>query len=315
MTFKPFPLLVSGLAFMIFFASCKKEIINNEVPVAEAGDSQTIQITEDASSTKTTLTGIGTDADGSVVGYIWSQVSGPNGSQIVNPGSSTTEVRGLVTGKYLFQLMVVDNDGATGVDTVGVTVKGPNMVTLLLQPAKNPNEVTIWGNNSGAEQSDPNAVELGAVAWTAGDQVGMRSAFAFDFSSIPSNAKITSALLTLYSNHNPLNGDHINANSGTNNSMYIQRNTTAWTAQTVKWTNQPSTTTTNQVSIPHTSQSFLDLVDVDVKKLVEDMLTNGNYGFNIRLQNEAIYNSRIFYSSKSSVTQKFPKLVIVYTTN
>lgn len=294
----------------------KEEIVNNKVPVAEAGESQTIVMNEGASSITATLTGAGADADGSVVAFIWSQVSGPNDSKITNEGAPSTEVKELIAGTYIFQLMVVDNEGAVGIDTTSIIVKGPLFVTLSLQPAKNPNETTIWGNSTGLEQSYPDAHELGAVSWTSGGiEMGMRSAFTFDFSSIPANAKITSAKLTLYSHRNPLNGDHVHANSGSNNSMYIQRNVTSWIANTVKWVNQPATTTENQVSIPHTTESFLDLIDIDVKKLVEDMLANGNYGFNIRLQNETIYNSRIFYSSKWTDAQKHPKLVIVYTTN
>lgn len=312
-TLLPLILLITSLSL----TNCTKEkIVNNKVPVAEAGISQTIQLSEETSTTKATLTGTGVDADGSVVAYIWSQIAGPNDSKIVNEGAASTEVKELISGTYIFQLMVVDNEGATGVDTTSIIVKGPTSVTLSLQPAKNPNETTIWGNTTGLEQSYPDAPELGAVSWTSGGiEMGMRSAFTFDFSSIPSNAKITSAKLTLYSNRNPLNGDHVNANSGYNNAIFIQRNTTAWTANTVKWINQPSTTTTNQVSIPHTTQSFVDLIDIDVKKLVEDMLSTNNYGFNIRLQNETIYNSRIFYSSKWTDAQKHPKLVIVYSTN
>lgn len=317
MTLKFSHVLSILLIGIILFSGCKKEeIINNKVPVVEAGESQSVQISGEASTTNVNLNGIGADADGSVVAYLWSQLAGPNASEIVNPAAANTEVRGLITGTYTFQLMVVDNDGATGVDTMSVIIKGPTYVTLSLQPAKNPNETTIWGNTTGLEQSYPDAIELGAVSWTSGGiQIGMRSAFTFDFSGIPANAKITSAKLTLYSHGTPLNGDHVNANSGPNNAMYIQRNITAWTANAVKWINQPGTTTTNQVSIPHTTQPFLDLIDVDVKTLVEDMLASNNYGFNIRLQNETIYNSRIFYSSKWTDAQKHPKLVIIYSTN
>lgn len=300
----------------MLFSNCTKEnIVNNKVPIAEAGESQTINIEEKEATA--ILTGVGADSDGQVVAYEWSQISGPNPSIIVNEGASTTEVRQLTVGIYVFQLMVVDNDGATGVDTVSVTVKGPVEVTLSLQPSKNPNETVIWGNTTGLDQSGPNVGEIGAVSWTSGGiEIGMRTAITFDFSAIPATATIISAKLSLYSNLNPLNGDHVHANSGPDNSMYIQRNTTAWAASTAKWINQPSITTNNQVSIPHTTESFLDLLDIDVKKLVEDMVANGNDGFNIRLQNETIYNSRIFYSSKfNGNAQKLPKLVIVYSTN
>jgi hypothetical protein len=81
----------------------------------------------------------------------------------------------------------------------------------------------------------------------------------------------------------------------------------------VTWQNQPSTSTTSQVSIPSTTQSRLDLVDLDVTNLVRDMRQYGNYGFMLKLQNETIYTSRIFCSSKHSDASKHPKLVVVYS--
>lgn len=94
--------------------------------------------------------------------------------------------------------------------------------------------------------------------------------------------------------------------------MYIRRISTAWTAAGSTWANQPATTNLNQVSIPHTNQSLLDLVNIDVKNLVENMRTSGDNGFMISLQNETPYNSRIFCSSTYPDAAKHPKLVIVY---
>src|SRR5260221_13752149 len=119
--------------------------------------------------------------------------------------------------------------------------------------------------------------------------------------------------LSLYSHPNPSNGDHVNANSGPDNSMFISRITANWSAATLNWNNQPSVSTTDQVSISHTSQSFLDMVDIDVKNMVAPMASTNSYGFMIRLQNEVIYNSRIFCSSKYAAdATKHPKLVITY---
>ena len=59
---------------------------------------------------------------------------------------------------------------------------------------------------------------------------------------------------------------------------------------TVTWQTQPTTTTTDQILIPHTDQPFLDLTDLDVKSLIDAMRTNGNYGFMLTLQSETIYS-------------------------
>ena len=296
------------LSLVITISSCKKEEVN-KVPVANAGNAQTIQ----APAESVTLTGTGTDADGQITGYLWSQITGPNNATIVHPGSASTLVKGLISGSYLFQLMVVDNEGATGLDTVSVRVLPAVIKTLNLQPANNPTEVHVLGG-SNQDHGHAGAPELGASGWTwGGTPVTVRGFFKFDLSSIPANATIHSAKLSLYSNPTPVNGDQVNANSGSNNAMWIQRIVAPWVASTTKWSNQPATTTTAQINIPHTNQSFLDLVDVDVTDMVKAMVNNNaNYGFMIRLQTESYYNSRIFGSSFYSNASKHPKIVVQY---
>lgn len=300
---------------ILLLASCQKEeYLNNKVPIAEAGESQTVRVKDEYATAK--LKGSGKDLDGTVVAYLWSQVSGPGNARIVNEGADSTDVTRLKVGKYLFQLMVVDNDGATGVDTVSIIVDGPLAATLEQKPNKNPNEVHIYGNSS-YNGSGPGTPEIGAVSWTDGSTIAMRGAFKFDLSSIPSGATITSAYLSLYSNPTPLNGHHpneIRANYGTDNSMLIQKVTEDWTAATVTWNNQPGSTTDNQVIIPHTAEPFLDLLDIDVTPLVAGMTgSNSNYGFLIKLKTEVIYNSRVFCSSFYTDSNKHPKLVVNYS--
>jgi len=294
----------------LFLYSCtKEEILNNKAPVAIAGDDFNVgALPEDIISLK----GSGSDSDGRVVAYLWSQVSGPNDATFINNGSAEAQVTNLITGVYVFQLMVTDDDGAVGVDNLVLTVKG-EVVTLSLQPANNPDEVHYWGGN-GLDETYPRAQELGAASWTKeGIVITIRGIFKFDLSSIPASATIINAKLSLYSAPNPLNGNPNAANAGTRNTMLIQRVSSSWTAVGATWDNQPFTTTEDQVEILHTDLPFLDLLDVDVTKLVKQMTgTNENYGFGIRLKQETIYNSRIFCSSKYSDVTKHPKLEVVY---
>jgi hypothetical protein len=294
-----------------FTISCQKDDIDNKPPVVNAGKDTTYTLKSSLGDT-ITLKGLAIDEDGSVVAYIWSQITGPTSAKILYPGSATTKVTNVTNGNYVFQLMATDNDGATGVKNVTVTLNTPPTITLILQPHQNLQEVELAVQGT-LDASDETAPEFGAVAWTHnGDPTYLRGLFGFDLSSIPSSSTIISAKVSLYSTPNPINGNQIDANYGTNNAMYLQRVTSPWTS-TVTWQNQPSAITTSQVSISSTTQSRLDLIDLDVTNLLKDMRQFGNYGFMLRLQSETIYTSRIFCSSKHADATKHPKLVIQYT--
>src|ERR1019366_3026746 len=91
----------------------------NIPPVANAGSpNQTITLPVDS----VTLSGSGSDADGTVVSYLWTKISGPSSGTISSPGSATTSVTGLVQGSYQFQLQVTDNLGAIGTSMLQVIV-------------------------------------------------------------------------------------------------------------------------------------------------------------------------------------------------
>ncbi len=90
----------------------------NQAPIAFAGNN--INITLPTNSI--TLNGSGTDADGSIASYAWRKIAGPAAGIITNPGNATTLVTSLVQGIYQFELLVTDNQGATGRDTLQVSV-------------------------------------------------------------------------------------------------------------------------------------------------------------------------------------------------
>lgn len=303
--------LTAFLLSVLLITGCTKEYITNIVsgpaPTVEAGNSQTIQLPVNSVQ----LTGTVTKSTSKIVGYLWSQVSGPNSSEIPGESSTTTDVNGLIEGKYIFQFLAIDSLGLTGVDTLSVTVRPSPIQTITLQPHNNPDEINYINSDIG--HTDHTAPELNAGAWTWNQIPGeLRAAFQFDLSGIPANATILSAKLTLFSNPTPINGSGTAANSGTNNAFFIRRITAPWTASTSTWATQPATETTAQILMPHTSSAFLDLVDIDVKNLIIRMQTIANYGFKIQLQNEVYYNNRNFCSSKHADTSKHPKLVVTY---
>lgn len=98
-------------------------IINNP-PTANAGIDQTITLP----TSTTTLSGSGTDGDGTIAGYSWAKMSGPAGTNFVGGNSASIPITNLVQGVYVFQLTVTDNGGAFASDQVTITVNAaPNV--------------------------------------------------------------------------------------------------------------------------------------------------------------------------------------------
>src|SRR5215217_8299098 len=153
-------IILAVSVFSLIFFSCTKdpkEFIENNPPKVYAGKDTSIALSKLVDSIQ--LSGTATDSDGLIVGYIWSQVSGPNESVIVSPGSATTIVKNVEAGTYVFQLMAVDNKGATGVNSVSVNVLAPKVFTVNLNPTNNPNETVInsleAGNNNRLQELPP----------------------------------------------------------------------------------------------------------------------------------------------------------------
>ncbi|SOC79829.1 hypothetical protein SAMN06296241_1366 [Salinimicrobium sediminis] len=105
-----------------------REYVNNP-PVANAGPDQTVEIPIDQSSTLVSLNGSGsTDTTGSITSYAWSIVSMPStssaflsGNSGVNGGLNVPNTEDSY-GTYTIKLIVTDEFGATGEDTVSITV-------------------------------------------------------------------------------------------------------------------------------------------------------------------------------------------------
>ena len=122
--------------------------VPNSEPIAKAGNDievtlpdATVQLNGSNSS----------DADGTIVSYTWTKLSGPAGSSISNSGVANTNVSGLVEGEYIFRLTVQDDDGVESSDDVKVTVHAAII----------PNEAPVANAGNDAEITVPEAtVEL-----------------------------------------------------------------------------------------------------------------------------------------------------------
>jgi hypothetical protein len=112
--------LIAGLAF----SSCKKEAVPakiNQPPIANAGPDMTVILPIDSVQ----LDGKGTDLDGRIVSYSWSQSYGLSSPNILNPNYGPTIVKGLTEGVYVFELAVTDEGGLSATDDLIVNVISP----------------------------------------------------------------------------------------------------------------------------------------------------------------------------------------------
>lgn len=147
-----------------------------------------------------------------------------------------------------------------------------------------------------------------------------------ELDQIPQNAKVRSAMLSLYgvdAKHSPeiTHGNSYYPNSNYNefgpNKTWLKRVTEDWDATTINWNNQPATTDEHRAEPPvSTSQWNFDALDIDVTKMVQDIVsTKQNYGFCLQLQEERIYKFIVFGSCEVPNESKRPKLVVVYETS
>jgi hypothetical protein len=183
---------------------------------------------------------------------------------------------------------------------------------LILQPQNNTYELNFTNYNPN-QLASGGGTQMAIQAWTAlGNSLITREIIKFDYSSLGSGITIDSAKLFLYATDNPVGGNTVDAHYGNNNACSIQRITSSWSLPCpYSWNNLPSVTTVNEAIIPQ-SLSSTDDNEIVITNLVKDMLTNGNNGFQIKLQNEVTYNIRQYVSSYSSNTLKRPKLIIYY---
>jgi len=143
-------------------STVKINVVNpiNIAPVAYAGGNGTITLPVNV----VLLTGTGSDADGNITAYNWSQVSGPSSGNITSPNSARTTVTDLVPGDYVFQFQVTDNQGALGTSTVLIRVVNP-VASRMMSPATETTSASSVDSTSklSVQQADVNSVSLSTL--------------------------------------------------------------------------------------------------------------------------------------------------------
>ena len=110
----------------------------NLPPIANAGSDTSIYLPADA----VVLSGTGTDPDGIIVSYSWNVISG-GANLLTNSNNPVSNLSNLQQGVYEVELTVTDNDGATGKDTIQITVGAARL------QAADVDDVIIMGNPVG----------------------------------------------------------------------------------------------------------------------------------------------------------------------
>ncbi len=172
------------------------------------------------------------------------------------------------------------------------------------------------GNNVAYLAPDSLSTEIGAVQWTCGGNAcELTALFRYDLSSIPANAVVTDARLSLYSNPQQLNGNPaLGPMYGSANACTLYPLLSAWSYSQTTWTLYPSYTSINAVSLPQSTTNHQDYLQLDVTASVMQMVStpSQNFGWMLKMDGNSYYNSMIFCSGDYADTSKNPLLEITY---
>lgn len=129
--------------------------VPNEIPIANAGPDQSVD-----ENTAVTLNGSGSDGDGSISSWQWLQTGGPDVGALTGADTAVlafTAPTVKVVTILSFELTVTDNEGATGSDTVQVTVNpvnaDPNVSVTALVSVNEQSPVNVTATASDSDGS------------------------------------------------------------------------------------------------------------------------------------------------------------------
>jgi len=157
-----------------------------------------------------------------------------------------------------------------------------------------------------------NSEDIHLYSWTHdGNLTVNRVVMDFDLSSIPSDAVIDGANLSLFFNVTSAYGSGHVGETGFN----IQRITSDWDESTVSWNTQPTSTSINQASVNDASQPDQSFPDIDITELIQDYISDpdNSYGMLLKFIEEVPYKILLLASSDHSNENYRPKLEVHYT--
>lgn len=178
----------------------------------------------------------------------------------------------------------------------------------------------VTGYEAVVKSSEPTNVDTSGTnficaMWTSsGINNPWRGYMKFDLSSIPANATIQSASLSLFADSTSGYGYTGTPTFGIDNASKLLRVTSPWAKDSISWSKQPTYTNTNAASLPQSSSTDQDYLNIDITNIVQDWMANGNYGLMLKHDRELTpYNSMIFHGSRSANAAKTPIFKVYYT--
>jgi gliding motility-associated-like protein len=161
---------------------------------------------------------------------------------------------------------------------------------------------------------------LGPETWTWNRVPGAeRVHFTINISELPVCSEIIEARLSLWAAREiiyPKVGKPGEPTYGDNNSARIYRISEPWDSNKITWLNPPFIDPNDFVDLNQSVSSAQDYLNLDLTKMVQNMVTSGNYGMMFKMNNETTpYNSMFFYDEKSANINKRPLLEITYIPN
>lgn len=154
--------------------------VENKLPVANAGADKEITLPTNTVS----ITGTGTDTDGTIKSYAWVAKSGPNAT-LAGTATATLALSNLLEGTYTFQLTATDNSGATATDEVQLKVHAAPKVDTVVVTPPTPPVVSATGDGLKAEyfnsvdfSTSPVLTKIDTTvnfAWGSGSPTGVKT--------------------------------------------------------------------------------------------------------------------------------------------
>ena len=157
-------------------------------------------------------------------------------------------------------------------------------------------------------------VDAVAQPGTQGGVNASRSLMTFDLSTIPPDATVLAAFMSL-SAFGPFGGGdvgevgHVGQNECT-----LRRIIEPWDATTVTWNTRPDVTDVDEATLPASTYFNQNYLHLDVTAVVQDMVDDpsNSHGFQFALVNETITRGMAFHSSEGPDPDRWPRLTIVY---